>query len=184
MSKVSVGAGAGLAFCLMAAGPWAEISHAQSDSAAELHLCRNASMAQEKLVHCTNVLTGTKNRVALEIAHNTLGHALMELERFSDAMQQFSEVITLNPKIAGYYDNRQNAYRRLGQFALAMADANKAIELAPTYAFVYRGRANVYNDMGDWQGAISDYNHAIRIDPLDGGLFIDRGKILESPKLG
>ena len=180
MAKFRGATWTGLALCLITALLSAEISYAQFDSAAELHLCRNASEAQEKLLHCTNVLTSTKNRAALEIAHNTLGHALMELEHFSDAVQQFSEVIKLNPKIAGYYDNRQNAYRRLKQFDLAMADANKAIQMAPTYSFVYRGRANVYYDMGHWQDAILDYTHAIQIDPLDGGLFIDRGKILSS----
>src|ERR1700733_138401 len=131
MSKLSVGVGAGLAFWLVVA-PWhPERSLAQSfsvtDYDTELRLCRNGAEAKEKLIHCSNVLTGTKNRVALEIAHNPLGHSLMELGPFSDAAQQFSEVIRLNPNIAGYYDNRRNAYQQLKDFDLAMNDANKAI---------------------------------------------------------
>jgi tetratricopeptide (TPR) repeat protein len=129
------------------------------------------------------VLTGTKNQVSLEIAHNTLGHALIELERFSDAVQQFSEVIKLNQNIAGYYDNRRNAYQQLKDFDLAMNDANKAIQLALTYSFVYRSRAYLFSDIGNFKDGIADYTRAIEISPLDGGLFIDRGKSFRSAKL-
>jgi clan AA aspartic protease (TIGR02281 family) len=102
----------------------------------------------------------------------------MEAKRFIEAARDFSSVIDLNPSIAGYYDNRQNAYRSAGHFEQAMSDANRAIQIAPTYAFVYRGRGNVYNDMGQYLAALNDYNRAIQISPGDGGLFIDRGKIL------
>jgi hypothetical protein len=39
----------------------------------------------------------------------------MALNRFVEAANDFTVVIRLNPKIAGYYDNRQNAFKALGR---------------------------------------------------------------------
>ncbi len=104
----------------------------------------------------------------------------MDAGRFGEAVDDFTFVIRHEPQIAGFYDNRQNAYRRSGRLDDALKDANTAIRLAPTYSFVFRGRANVYNDMGKFDLAVLDYDQAIRLAPNDGGLFIDRGKILRT----
>ena len=150
----------------------------QVDTSAELHQCRNATDPADKIEHCSAVIARAKNRSALEVAYNSRGLALEQLQRFAEAANDFSAVINLDPRIAGYYDNRQRAYRGANRLSDALADANTAIRLAPNYSFVYRARGNVYNDMGQYENAISDYNQAIQISPEDGGLFIDRGKIL------
>src|SRR5271157_932490 len=155
-------------------------TNAQSDPSAELHLCRNSNAAADKIAHCSNVIAQSTNASALLTAHNTRGLALMDASRFSEAIDDFTFVIRHEPQIAGFYDNRQNAYRRSGRLDEALKDANEAIRLAPTYSFVFRGRANVYNDMGKYALAVLDYDQAIRLAPNDGGLFIDRGKILRT----
>ena len=154
--------------------------NSQGDLASELHLCRNSREAADKIAHCSNVIAQSNNILALATAHNTRGLALTDAGRFKEAIDDFNFVIKYYPTVAGYYDNRQNAYRRGGFLNEALSDANKAIQLAPTYAFVFRGRANVYNDMGKYDLALGDYTEAIRISPEDGGLFIDRGKILRT----
>src|SRR5208282_5618124 len=127
-----------------------EATNSQSDPAAELHLCRNSSAAADKIAHCSNVIAESSNVSALVTAHNTRGLTLMDAGRFGEAVDDFTFVIRHEPKIAGFYDNRQNAYRRSGRLDDALKDANEAIRLAPTYSFVFRGRANVYNDMGKY----------------------------------
>jgi tetratricopeptide (TPR) repeat protein/predicted aspartyl protease len=150
------------------------------DPSTELHLCRNSADAADKIAHCSNVIAQSSNVSALVTAHNTRGLALMDVGRFSEAVDDFTSVIRREPRIAGFYDNRQNAFRRSGRLDDALKDANEAIQLAPTYSFVYRGRANVYNDMGKYDLAVLDYGEAIRLAPGDGGLFIDRGKIFRT----
>ena len=157
-----------------------EATNSQSDPSAELHLCRNSSDAADKIAHCSNVIAQSSNVSALVTAHNTRGLALMDAGRFGEAVDDFTFVIRHEPQIAGFYDNRQNAYRRSGRLDDALKDANEAIRLAPTYSFVFRGRANVYNDMGKYDLAVLDYDQAIRLAPNDGGLFIDRGKIFRT----
>ena len=152
----------------------------QLDSTGELHLCRNAGNPSDKIVHCSNVITGRASVRALVTAHNTRGLALLEVGRYRDAIDDFSFVIAHEPQVAGYYDNRQNAYRQSGMLEEALKDANRAIALAPEYSFVFRGRASVYNSMGKYDLAVQDYDQAIKMAADDGGLFIDRGKILRS----
>ena len=157
-----------------------EAMNSPSYPSAELRLCRNSTDEADKIAHCSNVIAQSSNVSALVTAHNTRGLALMDAGRFGEAVDDFTFVIWHEPKIAGFYDNRQNAYRRSGRLDDALKDANEAIRLAPTYPFVFRGRANVYNDMGKYDLALLDYDEAIRLAPNDGGQFIGRGKIFRT----
>jgi tetratricopeptide (TPR) repeat protein len=150
------------------------------DPSSELHECRNSKDAADRIAHCSNVIAVSRGVPALVTAHNTRGLALVEVGRFREAIDDFSFVIAREPNIAGFYDNRENAYRQSSMFNEALGDASKAILLAPTYSFPFRSRGNVYNDMGKYDLAVEDYSQAIRISPEDGGLFIDRGRILRS----
>jgi tetratricopeptide (TPR) repeat protein len=108
----------------------------QIDVSSELRQCRNSPNYLDKIAHCSIVVAHSRNRTALEVAFNSRGFAFMEAERFIDAANDFSEVIKLDSSVAGYYDNRQNAFRRAGRLQDALNDANRAIQIAPTYSFV------------------------------------------------
>jgi tetratricopeptide (TPR) repeat protein len=153
---------------------------APADPSSDLHECRNSKDAADRIARCSNVIAVSRNVPALVTAHNTRGLALLEVGRFREAIDDFGFVITREPNVAGFYDNRESAYRQSRMFNEALSDANKAIQLAPTDSFVFRGRANVYNDMDRYDLALQDYDEAIRLSPEDGGLFIDRGKILRT----
>ncbi|MGH6796724.1 MAG: trypsin-like peptidase domain-containing protein [Methylocella sp.] len=143
-----------------------------------LEQCWKAKQATDKIQYCSVVVLHSSNPRALERAFNRRGLAYMEVNRFADAASDFTAVIRLNPKIAGYYDNRQNALKALGQLDEALNDTNTAVQLAPNYSFVYRSRGNVYDAMGRYDLAVANYDAALRIDPNDVGLHFDRGIIL------
>lgn len=142
-----------------------------------IHSCRGAPSAVDKVAACTFVIARVSDDGALLKAYNRRGLANVELGRYPEAVRDFSAVIRLNPKVAGYYDNRQNAFRQLGRFDEALSDANAAVRLAPSYTFVFRSRAIVYDDMGRQDLAISDYTHAIALDVNDASLRGDRAKL-------
>ena len=139
--------------------------------------CKAATVAADKARACTVVISRSRDKSAVGAAHNRRGHANVELKRYAEAVRDFSEVIRLNPTVAGYYDNRQYVLRQLGRLDEALQDANAAVRLAPTYSFVLRGRANVYDDMGKLDLAIADFTRGIAIDPKDAGLRADRAKL-------
>lgn len=139
--------------------------------------CKRAHSAPEKIEYCSIVVYQSRDPKVLLRAHNTRGLAYLEVNRFAEAAQDFTYVISINPTIAGYYDNRQNAWRMMGRLSDALNDANTAVRLAPTYSFVYRGRALVYDAMGQTDLAIKDFNAAVSIEPGDVGLLTERGKL-------
>jgi tetratricopeptide (TPR) repeat protein len=144
--------------------------------------CRIAKEPAVKVEQCSTLISKSADPKILEKALNRRGHAYMGLKRFAEAANDFTAVIRLNPRIAGYYDNRQNALRALGRLDDALADANKAVRLAPTYSFVYIGRGHVFADMGRYDPALQDYTTAISLDPKNAGLFVSRGKIFVETK--
>jgi len=99
------------------------------------------------------------------------------LGNFNAAIDDFTRLIAINPHIAGYFDNRLNAFRAIGRYKEALDDANAAIRLAPGYAFVYRSRALVYSDLGKFGAAIADFDRALAIAPNDSGLLVERGRV-------
>jgi tetratricopeptide (TPR) repeat protein len=133
--------------------------------------------ASARLESCSVVISESKGRLLLERAFNLRGRANLELRHYEAAVKDFSNVIQLSPRIAGYYTNRQNASRLLGRLDEALADANIAVRLAPTDAFVFESRANLLTEMRRYGFAEIDYTHAIELAPLNAGLHVARGKM-------
>ncbi len=133
----------------------------------------------ERIQYCSIVIRESTQPQQLERAYLNRGNAYMKINNFLGAVDDFSAVIRINPKIAGYYDDRQTALRLLGRYEEALDDANKAIRIAPSEAFVFRSRAYLYDAMERYDAAIADYTKSIALDRKgDIGLRIDRGKLL------
>lgn len=139
--------------------------------------CRGKGDKAEVIAACTQILNTTRDKSVLERAYNRRGLAYESLEQFSLAVDDFTQVIRLNPKIAGYFDNRQRVLSSLGRFDEALTDANTAVKMAPTYPFVFHGRGAVYANLSRYNLAIQDFNTALSINPSDAPLLVDRGKV-------
>jgi tetratricopeptide (TPR) repeat protein len=140
--------------------------------------CTKSKIPAEKIEQCTVVIHRSDDRGILERAFNRRGHARFAMNQFIESVNDFTEAIRLNPRIAGYYDNRQNAYKAIGRLRDALNDANTAVHLAPNYAFVYQGRASVYDAMGHFDLAINDYSKCISLEPINAFHFFYRGTLL------
>jgi tetratricopeptide (TPR) repeat protein len=132
------------------------MSHANEFSA-----CVRANSASEKIELCSLVIRHSRQARQLERAYLRRGNAYIEVNRFADAVSDFTSLIQINPTVAGYHDNRQYALKSMGRLREALNDANIAIRLAPTYSFGYRSRGNVNDAMGRYESAIADYNKGL-----------------------
>ena len=159
-------------------GSWCLLSnaHAQTHISEEMQ-CRKAKDANEKIATCTAAIRVTNDRRLLERFFLRRGNAYVEAGRYSEAIEDFSNLIKINPRVAGYYDNRLNAFRELHLFREAINDANTVIQMAPGYAMGYRGRGLVYEATSRYQEAIDDFSRALAVDPSNVGLVIDRARI-------
>ena len=140
--------------------------------------CREARTAAEKIDRCSWAIPRLQSAVLLERAYNRRGLANQELRHFDEAIQDFTALLAINPKIAGYWDNRQNVFRQMGDTRRALEDANVAMRLAPGHSFVHRSRGFLFDDLGLTNRAIDDFNVAVNIDSRDAGLRVERGRLL------
>lgn len=72
------------------------------------------------------------------------------------------------------YNNRGNAYHRLGQYRRSIEDYDQALRINPSYAGAYDNRGEAYFQLGDHQRAIEDYDKALRLDPDDAKAYNNR----------
>jgi len=75
-----------------------------------------------------------------ELTFGAVTH-FVELNDSARAADDFTALIRLNSRIAGYFDNRLHAYRSLGRLSEALNDANTEVRMRPDQAFVCRSRA-------------------------------------------
>ena len=141
-------------------------------------LCKRASERPTIISACSVVIGLSHDPKLLERAFNRRGMAEEQVGQFDLAASDYSNVIRINPTIAGYFDNRMRAYKGAGRLDLALQDANTAVSMAPGYAFTLHGRGAVYFDQGDYRAAVRDFSTALSINPRDASIHVDRGRAL------
>jgi Tfp pilus assembly protein PilF len=97
-----------------------------------------------------------------------------ELDR---AIDDYDQVVQLNPNNAGAYHLRGIAYRVKGQLDHAIQDYDQAIRLNPNAAPAYFGRASAYDAIGQLDRAIQDFDQGIRLNPNNAVAFSNRGAV-------
>ena len=106
---------------------------------------------------------------------------------YDEAIQELTEAISLNPKLAEAYAYRARAYYYIGYPDEGLNDANNAIRIEPQLAMGYLARGNNYYVLGidDWDNydlAIADYTEAIRLDPNLVAAYYYRGNLYHQYK--
>jgi tetratricopeptide (TPR) repeat protein/S1-C subfamily serine protease len=102
------------------------------------------------------------------------GNWLSELERYSAAVDAYSEAIKIKPH-PFVYNNRGNAWSDLKEYQKAIADYTQAINLDPKLAAAYNNRGLAWYNLKEYEKAIADYNQAINLDPKLAEAYYNRG---------
>jgi len=95
------------------------------------------------------------------------GYAYDELEKYTDAVNDYTKAIEIDPEYTFAYNNRGTVYVKQKKYQNAINDFSKAIELNPNDTFAYNNRGIVFVKCGKIQNAINDFNCAIKIDSND-----------------
>jgi Tfp pilus assembly protein PilF len=104
------------------------------------------------------------------ITYNERGAALSYLNRFDEAIKQYTKAVELNPQLARAYRNRASAYLHEGDsrrekgdmtgaresYDKAVADCTKAIDRDPKYIAAYERRSVAYTKLGKTDEAKRD----------------------------
>ena len=114
-------------------------------------------------------------------AYLNRGNTYCKLERYEEALADYSEAIRLNPEGPSAYVNRGNTYDDLERYEEALADYSEAIRLNPEDPSAYYNRGITYDDLECYEEALADYSEAIRLNPEDPSAYLNRGNTY--PKL-
>lgn len=107
--------------------------------------------------------------------HFNSGYDHSENKEYTEAVEDYTRAITINPDDGYAYNNRGAARVNQGDLDGAIADYDRAIELNPDYVLAYNNRGNARRIQGDLDRAIEDYTRAIELNPDDATAYNNRG---------
>jgi len=94
-----------------------------------------------------------------------------------EAIEVFSEALSLKPASLSIRDWRAACYIDLGNYDMALADLNEIVAQAPKYATVYNNRGLCYLLMGRLAEALADLDTAIKLNPAYTMAYANRARI-------
>ena len=125
---------------------------------------------------CTIViLSGRENPQNLAKAFSNRGTAFFTKGDYRRAIQDYSQVINLDPNDATALDNRCWTRATLGLLGDALQDCDLSLKLRPNHASTLATRGSVHLKSGALETAIADYNVALTIDPQNPYALYGRG---------
>ena len=132
-----------------------------------------------KIIDLSNSLIGTSSINPRDLRHiKKRGNIYLELEKYEEALGDWSNVIDLEPYVAENYIKRSLTLKAMHRYEDAINDCDKAIELEPENASLYYERGLLSRKTSSLKDAISDLSRAIELEPTMAVYFLDRANIL------
>ena len=94
---------------------------------------------------------------------------------YEEAVEDFSQVVTIKADYVNAWFNRGEIQYELGKFEEAIADYSQALELAPGDFGAYTSRGHSYFQMRKYDAALNDYSSAIDAAPKNAAAHANRG---------
>jgi lipoprotein NlpI len=92
-------------------------------------------------------------------------------------VQNYDQVVRLNPRHASAYSNRGIAYAAKGNDDRAIQDYDEAIRINPTHVNALYNRGNAYRRKGEYGPAVQNYDRVIRLNPKHANAFSGRATV-------
>ncbi|XP_035826053.1 small glutamine-rich tetratricopeptide repeat-containing protein alpha [Aplysia californica] len=93
------------------------------------------------------------------------GNEFMKSEKYSDALESYSQAIRLDPRNAVYFCNRAAAYSKLNKHQQAIEDCNRALAIDPSYSKAYGRMGIAFTALDDHESGYECYRKALELDP-------------------
>ena len=138
----------------------------------------NPQKKQKAIDYCTKVIKLAPAEQATAGAYYFRGVAYMQLNKYADAVKDFSKAIKLdsdNIETLQVYRYRGGAYFYLENYVSAIEDCTKALELDPENAEIYNIRGAAYFQLEEYTRAVRDYTKSIKLKPDDAYIYTNRG---------
>ncbi len=117
------------------------------------------------------------NTNAIEVYER--GLALINQERYQEAIAAFDQAIQLKPNVSVAWISRGVALERMGNHAEALASHEQAIKLEPSNFLAWYNKGIQLQELARYQEAIVAHEHALKLHPNDIDTLYNLGLELE-----
>uniref|UniRef100_U5EPN8 Putative hsp70-interacting protein n=1 Tax=Corethrella appendiculata TaxID=1370023 RepID=U5EPN8_9DIPT len=93
------------------------------------------------------------------------GNRLMKEEKYHEALNIYTQAISLDATNPVFYCNRAAAFSRIGDYNKAADDCKMSLRYDPNYSKAYGRLGLAYSKMNKHELALEAYQNAIRIEP-------------------
>jgi tetratricopeptide (TPR) repeat protein len=104
-------------------------------------------------------------RIKPDVAHYSLGNALIQKGRTSEAIDQYEQALRINPDYAEAHNNLGDTLLVTGRTSEAIDHYEKALQINPTYAHAHNNLGNALVQTGRASEAINHYKQALWMTP-------------------
>jgi len=102
------------------------------------------------------------------------GNQLYKTRNYREALEKYSEAISLCPGTAAFYGNRSACHMMLSQFTQALEDAKNAVQLDSDFVKGYIRVAKCCISLGDLRSAEAALERVLELDPAHGSNLINQ----------
>ena len=103
-------------------------------------------------------------KAELAAKHKGLGNRAFQEKRYTDAVDEFSRAVVLEPMNHVHVSNRSAAYAALGRWDAALVDANTTVRLNSGWAKGYARLANAYAGLERLSDAVEAWRSCVKYD--------------------
>jgi tetratricopeptide (TPR) repeat protein len=166
--------------CLIVAAGAVSSAPATAQTQQQLKWCSGEGTDDQQISGCTAAIeSGNFTGKNLAIAFTNRGAAYFSEMQYERAIQDFSEVIRLDPQGPNGFYNRALAYKNKSQYDSAIQDFDQVIKLNPNSAEAFNSRGEAYQLKRQGDRAIQDFDQAIRLNPQDADAYSNRAIVYQ-----
>ncbi|KAJ3750994.1 putative stress-induced protein STI1 [Lentinula detonsa] len=98
------------------------------------------------------------------------GNSLMSVKKYDEAIEAYSQAISLDSGDPIYYSNRAAAYSSKGDHLLAVGDAELALAADPKFVKAYHRLGHAQYCLSDYKASADAFERGLKLDPSNAGL--------------
>ena len=107
----------------------------------------------------------------------TEGNALIEEEKYQQAIAAYNNAIRIKPNFTQAWTNKGFAQGKLGRALDKFASCSQATNVAPDFAEAWNCRGLAKFDLKRYEEAIAEYDEAIKVDPYFYRAWFNKGQV-------